>query len=51
MQDETQKDRNLWVRFATYAYDSARHATAMLAPNELMMGRKLRAPNELLRGL
>ncbi|KAG1699087.1 hypothetical protein DVH05_028598 [Phytophthora capsici] len=38
MQDETQKDWNLWVRFATYAYNSARHSTVLLTPNELMMG-------------
>eukprot|EP00644_Phytophthora_capsici_P005849 jgi/Phyca11/80490/gw1.2.1098.1 len=49
MQDETQKDWNLWVRFATYAYNSARHSTVLLTPNELMMGRRLRSPNELLR--
>eukprot|EP00644_Phytophthora_capsici_P005883 jgi/Phyca11/70617/gw1.2.423.1 len=49
MQDETQKDWNLWVKFAAYAYNSAKHSTVKLTPNELMMGRKLRAPNELLR--
>eukprot|EP00644_Phytophthora_capsici_P013450 jgi/Phyca11/70604/gw1.29.425.1 len=49
MQDETQRDWNLWVRFATYAYNSARHSTVLLTPNELMLGRKLRSPNELLR--
>eukprot|EP00644_Phytophthora_capsici_P003712 jgi/Phyca11/40958/gw1.82.120.1 len=49
MQEESQKDWNLWVRFATYAYNSARHSTVLLTPNELMMGRRLRAPNELLR--
>eukprot|EP00644_Phytophthora_capsici_P012947 jgi/Phyca11/80492/gw1.5.1025.1 len=49
MQDETQTDWNLWVKFATYAYNSAQHSTVKLSPNELMMGRKLRAPNELLR--
>ncbi|KAL3656480.1 hypothetical protein V7S43_019110 [Phytophthora oleae] len=49
MQDKTRKDWSLWVRFAVYAYNSARHSTVMLTPNELMMGRKLRAPNELLR--
>lgn len=49
MQDEMQKDWNLWVKFAVYAYNSAQHSTVKLSPNELMMGRKLRAPNELLR--
>eukprot|EP00644_Phytophthora_capsici_P015145 jgi/Phyca11/40959/gw1.75.65.1 len=49
MPEGSQKDWNLWVRFATYAYNSARHSTVLLTPNELMMGRRLRAPNELLR--
>ncbi|OWZ10377.1 Gag-pol fusion protein, partial [Phytophthora megakarya] len=49
MQDEMQRDWNLWVKFAVYAYNSARHSTVFLTPNELMMGKKLRAPNELLR--
>eukprot|EP00644_Phytophthora_capsici_P002561 jgi/Phyca11/60907/gw1.11.282.1 len=40
---------DLWVRFATYAYNSARHSTVLLTPNELMMGRRLRSPNDLLR--
>ncbi|OWZ03810.1 LOW QUALITY PROTEIN: hypothetical protein PHMEG_00024395 [Phytophthora megakarya] len=35
--------------FAVYAYNSGRHSTVALSPNELMMGRKLRAPNDLLR--
>ncbi|KAJ8552553.1 hypothetical protein ON010_g9993 [Phytophthora cinnamomi] len=49
MQDERQVDWNLWVKFAVYSYNSARHSTVALSPNELMMGRRLRAPNELLR--
>ncbi|OWY90856.1 hypothetical protein PHMEG_00040822 [Phytophthora megakarya] len=49
MNGEQQNDWNLWVRFATYAHNSARHATVALTPNELMMGRRLRALNELLR--
>ncbi|KAE8992182.1 hypothetical protein PF005_g18834 [Phytophthora fragariae] len=49
MQDEKQTDWNLWVKFAVYSYNSARHSTVALSPNELMMGRRLRAPNELLR--
>ncbi|KAE9006623.1 hypothetical protein PF011_g11496 [Phytophthora fragariae] len=49
MQDERQADWNLWVKFAVYSYNSARHSTVALSPNELMMGRRLRAPNELLR--
>jgi hypothetical protein len=46
---EDQRDWDQWVKFAVYAYNSARHSTVKLSPNELMMGRKLRAPNELLR--
>ncbi|GMF52614.1 unnamed protein product [Phytophthora fragariaefolia] len=49
MQDERQTDWNLWVKFAVYSYNSAKHSTVALSPNELMMGRRLRAPNELLR--
>lgn len=49
MQEEQQNDWELYVRFAVYAYNSARHTTVALSPNELMLGRKLRMPNELLR--
>ncbi|KAE8977450.1 hypothetical protein PR001_g24248 [Phytophthora rubi] len=49
MANEQQNDWNLWVKFAVYAYNSARHSTVALSPNELMMGRRLRPPNELLR--
>ncbi|GMF52920.1 unnamed protein product [Phytophthora fragariaefolia] len=49
MQDERQTDWNLWVKFAVYSYNSAKHSAVALCPNELMMGRRLRAPNELLR--
>ncbi|POM57490.1 Retrovirus-related Pol Polyprotein, partial [Phytophthora palmivora] len=49
MSEEHQSDWQLWVKFAVYAYNSARHSTVALSPNELMMGRKLRTPNELLR--
>jgi hypothetical protein len=49
MASNAQNDWNLWVKFAVYAYNSARHSTVALTPNELMMGRRLRAPNELLR--
>lgn len=49
MEDEGQKDWDVWVRCAVYAYNSAKHTTVGLSPNELMMGRRLRAPNELLR--
>ncbi|KAE9313165.1 hypothetical protein PR003_g19573 [Phytophthora rubi] len=49
MSSNTQDDWNRYVKFAVYAYNSARHSTVALTPNELMMGRRLRAPNELLR--
>ncbi|POM63927.1 LOW QUALITY PROTEIN: Hypothetical protein PHPALM_20611 [Phytophthora palmivora] len=41
----------MWVNFAVYAYDSGRHSTVLLSPNEVMMGRCLRSPNELLRNV
>ncbi|OWZ08713.1 Cyclic AMP-dependent protein kinase [Phytophthora megakarya] len=47
--DERQRDWDTWVDYAVYSYNSGRHSTVMLSPNELMMGRRLRAPNELLR--
>ncbi|KAG2905792.1 hypothetical protein PC116_g18973 [Phytophthora cactorum] len=46
MSEEKQTDWNTWVDFAVYAYNSGRHSTVAL---ELMVGRKLRPPNELLR--
>ncbi|KAJ8569039.1 hypothetical protein ON010_g6222 [Phytophthora cinnamomi] len=49
MNDEKQRDWDVWVGFAVYAYNSGRHFTVMLSPNELMMGRRLRNPNDLLR--
>ncbi|OWY94973.1 Enzymatic Polyprotein [Phytophthora megakarya] len=49
MGDERQNDWDLCVRFAVYSYNSARHSTVTLSPNELMMGRRMRPPNELLR--
>lgn len=49
MNDETQRDWDTWIDFALYAYNSGRHSTVLLSPNELMMGRRLRGPNELLR--
>ncbi|KAE9031898.1 hypothetical protein PR001_g10849 [Phytophthora rubi] len=49
MSSNTQDDWNMYVKFAVYVYNSARHTTVALTPNELMMGRRLRAPNELLR--
>ncbi|OWY93855.1 Cyclic AMP-dependent protein kinase, partial [Phytophthora megakarya] len=49
MQSEEQNDWSMWVDFATYAYNSGQHSTVALSPNELVMGRRLRPPNELLR--
>ncbi|OWY98311.1 hypothetical protein PHMEG_00030952, partial [Phytophthora megakarya] len=49
MSDEKQRDWDLWIDFAVYAYNSGKHSTVDLTPNELMMGRRLRSPNELLR--
>eukprot|EP00644_Phytophthora_capsici_P009475 jgi/Phyca11/107546/e_gw1.13.372.1 len=49
MNDGRQRDWDRWVSFAVYAYNSGRHSTVALSPNELMMGKRLRSPNELLR--
>lgn len=49
MNTEGQHDWDKWVDFAVYAYNSGQHSTVGLSPNELMMGRRLREPNELLR--
>ncbi|GMF47516.1 unnamed protein product [Phytophthora fragariaefolia] len=47
--DEHQDDWDQWVPCAAYAHNGARHGTTGYTPNELMMGRRLRTPNELLR--
>lgn len=47
--DEQQDDWDQWLPSAAYAYNGARHGTTGFTPNELMMGRRLRSPNELLR--
>ncbi|GMF53437.1 unnamed protein product [Phytophthora fragariaefolia] len=49
MNDEPQRDWDVWVDFAVYAYTSGQHSTVVLSPNELMMGRRLKSPNDLLR--
>ncbi|KAE9262647.1 hypothetical protein PR003_g33464, partial [Phytophthora rubi] len=46
---ENQADWDGWLPCAVYAYNGARHSTTGYSPNELLMGRRLRAPNELLR--
>lgn len=47
--NEAQDDWDRWIDCSVYAYNSAAHSTVQLSPNELMLGRSLRAPNELLR--
>jgi hypothetical protein len=47
--NEGQDDWDDFVPSALYAYNSARHSTHGYQPNELMMGRKLRTPADLLR--
>ncbi|KAE9262265.1 hypothetical protein PR003_g33603, partial [Phytophthora rubi] len=46
---EAQDDWDQWLYCAAYAYTGAKHSGTGYSPNELMMGRKLRAPSELLR--
>lgn len=48
MQADAQDEGATWVSFAVYAYNAGRHPTLALYPNELMMGRRLRSPNDLL---
>ncbi|GMF29461.1 unnamed protein product [Phytophthora fragariaefolia] len=47
--NEEQDDWDDFVPCALYAYNSSPHATHGYQPNELMFGRKLRTPAELLR--
>jgi hypothetical protein len=47
--DEAQNDWDDFLPSALYAYNSSVHATHGFQPNELMLGRKLRTPAELLR--
>ncbi|ETO61625.1 hypothetical protein F444_20378, partial [Phytophthora nicotianae P1976] len=49
MADERQNDWCAWAQYAVFAHNSAQHSTVVLSPNVLMMGRRLRPPNELLR--
>lgn len=44
-----QDDWDRWLSCASYAYNGAKHSGTGYSPHELMMGRRLRAPNELLR--
>ncbi|KAE9281963.1 hypothetical protein PF008_g27757 [Phytophthora fragariae] len=47
--DENQDDWDDFLPCALYAHNSSKHATHGYQPNELMIGRKLRTPAELLR--
>jgi hypothetical protein len=47
--EEAQDDWDDFLPSALYAYNGSKHATHGYQPNELMMGRKLRTPAELLR--
>lgn len=47
--NENQDDWDEWLECALYAYNSATHTTTHHSPNELMLGRHLRSPNDLLR--
>ncbi|ETL26676.1 hypothetical protein L916_19692 [Phytophthora nicotianae] len=49
MADERQNDWCAWAKYVVFAHNSAQHSTVVLSPNVLMMGRRLRLPNELLR--
>ncbi|GMF59665.1 unnamed protein product [Phytophthora fragariaefolia] len=49
IQEAKQCDRDVWADFAVFAYNSGEYSTVKLSPHELMMGRKLRSPNALLR--
>ncbi|EEY65529.1 uncharacterized protein PITG_03025 [Phytophthora infestans T30-4] len=43
------KNWDIWVDCTVYAYNSGQHSTVKSSPNELMMGRRLGSPSELLR--
>ncbi|GMF15134.1 unnamed protein product [Phytophthora fragariaefolia] len=47
--DVEQNDWDDFLRCAFYAYNASKHPTHGFQPNELMLGRKLRTPAELLR--
>ncbi|GMG16605.1 unnamed protein product [Phytophthora fragariaefolia] len=49
MHKDGPNDWNVWIDFAVCPYDSGKHSTVAISPNELMLGRRLRPPNELLR--
>ncbi|GMF15692.1 unnamed protein product [Phytophthora fragariaefolia] len=51
MHEEAQRDWDVWVDFVVYAHNSGWHSTVQLSPNELLMGRRPRSPNELLRNM
>ncbi|POM58811.1 hypothetical protein PHPALM_36496 [Phytophthora palmivora] len=49
MNEDEQRVWDVWLDFAIYAYNLGQHTTVGLSPNELVMGRRLRSPNKLLR--
>ncbi|KAE8983172.1 hypothetical protein PF011_g21301 [Phytophthora fragariae] len=49
VKQSTPDDWDDFLPCALYAYNSSKHATHGYQPNELMMGRKLRTPADLLR--
>ncbi|GMF56253.1 unnamed protein product [Phytophthora fragariaefolia] len=49
MYEDELRDWDVWLDFDVYAYNSGQNTTVKLSPSELMMGRRLRTPNELLR--
>ncbi|KAE8984368.1 hypothetical protein PR003_g24798 [Phytophthora rubi] len=46
---EAQDDWDQWLYCGAWAYNWAKHSSTGNSSNELMMGRRLRAPSELLR--
>lgn len=46
---EGQDDWEQWLSCAVYSYNGATHGMTGLQPNELIMGSRLRSPNELVR--
>ncbi|GMF27162.1 unnamed protein product [Phytophthora fragariaefolia] len=51
MHEDVQREWDVWVDFAGYAYNSGWHSTVKLWPNELMTGMRRMSPNELLRNM
>lgn len=47
--NENHDDWDDWLTAVAYAYNNARNTTTTIAPNEVMKGRKLKMPMDLLR--